>query len=231
MATSGTTAFELSEADAVIQAYGRCGVKRPALTPEHMVDARVNANLLLAEWENSQPHLWKVDAEPFDLPLVQGQATYILPPDTIVALDVYLTKTVNGITTDRTLFPVSRSDYATYPNKEQQAPPNVYWFNRQEVPQISFYATPDANGPYTAKLYRVTQFEDVRLRGAETADVVRRFLPAFVSGLAARLSEIYAPTLFDALEARHQSRFQAAIIQDQEDSPLTVAPALASYFR
>lgn len=231
MATSGTTAFELSEADAVIQAYGRCQIKRPALGPEHMIDARVNANLLLAEWENIQPHLWKVDAEPFDLPLEKGKATYILPSDTIVALDVYLTKTVNGITTDRTLFPVSRSDYATYPNKEQEAPPNVYWFNRQAVPQISFYCTPDANGPYHAKLYRVTQFEDVKLRGSETADVVRRFMPAFVAGLAARLSETYAPTLYDALEKRHQDRFQSGIVQDQEDSPLTVAPALASYFR
>lgn len=231
MATSGTTAFELSEADAVITAYGRCGVKRPALTPEHMIDARTNANLLLAEWENIQPHLWKVDADPFPLPLVQGINTYELPASTILCLDIVLTTVIGGELNDRSLFPVSRTDFASYPVKSTEGPPNVYWFNRQAVPKISFYATPDARGPYTANIYRVTQFEDANVRGAETADVVRRFLPAFVSGLAARLSETYAATLYDALEKRHQERFQSAIIQDQEDSPLTVAPELSSYFR
>lgn len=223
MTTSQTWSFAPSVADLVIHSFLRCGVKRAQFTPEHMSDARMCANLLLAEWENIQPHLWTIDL--YSLPLVQGTATYTLPAETILPLDVYIVPTGAG---DRIVYPVSRSDYAAYPNKTQQGAPNVYWFNRQITPVINFYLAPDAVG-YTAKIYRVKQMQDANPTGAQTPDLARRFLPAFSAGLAARLSEIYAPERYEALETSHKTRFAEAVIQDQENAPIQIAPDFSSY--
>lgn len=229
MTSSGTFTFNPSIADLVVQALLRAGVKRAAIEPEHMADARMCANLLLEEWANDQPRLWTVDLYP--LALTATIASYNLPVETILTLDVYISKTVSGVTTDRLLFPISRTDYAGYPNKATTSVPSVYWFNRQIIPTITFYQTPDANGPYTANIYRVRHIQDANPTMGQTPDLPRRFLPAFAAGLAARLSEIYAPDRYDALEARHQTLLGKATSQDQENAAITIQPDLSSYFR
>ncbi len=89
MATSGTTNFAPSLADLVIECYSRLQIRGVALTPEHTIEARRSSNLILAEWSGSRsgPPLWAVDQIGF--PLVQGVASYALPPDTILLLDVF----------------------------------------------------------------------------------------------------------------------------------------------
>lgn len=229
MASSGTFNFNPSVADMVVHAFLHCQVKRSMLTPEHMMDARMCANLLLAEWENTQPKLWEV--KEYQLPLVQGTPTYVLPPQLILPLDVYISRTVGGVVTDRVVYPVSRSDYVAYPNKLQEGAPTVYWCNRQIIPQVSFYLTPDGNGPYTAKIWHVRQIEDANISGAETLDLARRFQPAFLYGLSARLANIYAPARFDSLELKHQQLLTSATSQDQENADVQLSPILASYYR
>lgn len=228
MASSGTTLFAPSVADLSVEAYLRCGVKPPSLTPQHFISARLNSNLLLDEWSNEQPHLWKVDL--LSVPLLDGVATYALPQVTILTLDVYISQTSNGVTLDRFLYPVSRDDYASYPNKATEAPPAVYWFDRTITPSITFYPTPDADDTYVCKIYRVIQTDDMNPAGAQTPDMPGRFRPAFTAGLAARLSETYAPQLYDALEARHQQRYLSAIRQDQEMAAFELTPDLSSYY-
>lgn len=229
MTSSGTFNFNPSVTDVSVQALLRCGVKRTAIEPEHMADARFCANMVLKEWANDQPRLWTVDL--YSQVLSSTVASYTLPAETILTLDVYLSTTVSGVTTDKLLYPISRTDYASYPNKANLAPPSVYWFNRQIIPTITFYQTPDANGPYTAKIYRVRHIQDANPTMGQTPDLPQRFLPAFTAGLAARLSEIYAPDRYDALETRHKERLGKATNQDQENAPITIQLDLSSYFR
>lgn len=229
MTSSGTFTFNPSVADMVVHAYLHCQVKRAQLTPEHMVDARMCSNLLFAEWENVQPKLWEVK-QTTQL-LTQGVPTYTMPATMIVPLDVYLSQTIGGEVLDRIIYPVSRSDYVAYPNKLQEGQPTVYWFNRQITPEMYFYLTPDNGGPYTAKIWHVRQMEDANPTGAQTLDLVRRFIPAYGYGLAARLAMIYAPQRFDALEAMHQKLLTGATSQDQENADIQLAPILSSYYR
>lgn len=229
MVSSGTFLFDPSVADMVVHAYLHCQVKRSQLTPEHMIDARMCANLLLAEWENVQPKLWTVEMHS-EL-LVQGTPTYVMPPQLILPLDVYISTTIGGQVNDRICYPVSRSDYVAYPNKLQEGAPSVYWCNRQIIPEISFYLTPDGNGPYTAKVWHVRQIEDANATAAETLDLARRFQPAFLYGLAARLANIYQPSRFDSLEMAHQRLLTQATSQDQENADIQLSPILSSYFR
>lgn len=229
MSSSGTYSFAPSVGEIVQQAYARCGVKRTEFTTEHMIDARLCSNLLLSEWANVQVHLWDVDLQ--TITLVAGVANYTLPPETVLLLDAYYEITdTNGTPTDRIMYPVSRSEYAAYTNKEFQAQPTVFWYDRTVIPSLTFYPTPN-DSTAVVKYYRVRQIQDANPAGSQTPEVPYRFLQAYASGLAARLSEIYAPDRFDALEARHQNRFNAARMADREAVPLRISPQLGSYFR
>lgn len=229
MTSSQTTLFAPSVADLMVQAYQRCLVKPSALTPQHLADGRLNANLLLAEWSNQQPHLWKVDL--YDLALLADTAEYLLPAVTILTLDVYLRQEQNGSVVDRLIYPISRDDYASYPNKDMTAPPAVYWFDRLITPKITFYPTPDLDLTYTCRIYRVIQTDDANPAGAQTPDMPLRFQAAFVSGLAARLAETYAPEMYEKLEQRHKERYASAIIQDQEVANWELYPGISDFFR
>lgn len=89
MTTSGTTSFNPPIADLIIECFSRLQIRGPALQVEHIVEARRSANLILADWSaNRSVNLWAVDL--LQIPLVTGITRYLLPPDTIQALDVYI---------------------------------------------------------------------------------------------------------------------------------------------
>ena len=73
MALSGTFSFNPSMGDAVLYAYGLCGIRRAQVLQEHMVDARIAANLVLADWLNQGTNLWQVEL--VTQPLTQGVST------------------------------------------------------------------------------------------------------------------------------------------------------------
>ncbi len=152
MVSSGARNFSASVGDLVLRAFLQCGVSKSQITLDHMINARLEANLLLAAWENVQPKLWEIDLYTF--PTVAGTTAYTMPAETILALDVYAVVSSR----DRILYPISRSEYAAYPNKTQQGVPSVYWFDRQIVPKMNLYLAP--NDVYSVKTYRVKQIED-----------------------------------------------------------------------
>lgn len=90
MGSSGTTAFAPAVADFVLDAYRRCGVKPTSLEIDHLISARMSANLLLAHWSTMGVNLWKVDTQPQIIDLIQGTAVYPLDPDVVGLLDCYI---------------------------------------------------------------------------------------------------------------------------------------------
>jgi len=85
--TSGTTGFAPSAGELILYSFSQAGVMRSEIEEEHLVNARMAANMVLVDWSGDQPHLWDVDL--LSIPLVQGIGTYQLPGNTILALDVY----------------------------------------------------------------------------------------------------------------------------------------------
>jgi hypothetical protein len=401
MTTSGTTAFSLSGAELVLEAFDRLQIRPSEITAEHMVSARRSLNLVQVRWANRGVNLWKVDpaASPQSFALSQGVATVNLPPATIEALDVYLRlfqmgnpvslapafatqsgsptvtvtlanhglsvgqyvnvivpvaigglvvqgfypvasvpsgnqftltaaanatatagpggavpafttqqgsasvsvalanhglvagatftvevpTTVGGLTlsgpytiatvpdsghftflapqtasaaatvsenagqtqialqagatafTDRILGAVSRSDYAAYPNKAQQGPPTVYYFDRQAAqPTLTLWPVPDANGPYQLRVYTVQQQQDANALLAQTPDAPWRFLEAMSADLALHLARKYPPkppvTLAD-LAAAALAAWEEAAQQDRERVSTYFVPDFSSYFQ
>lgn len=226
MTTSGTFNFLPSTGEIGLTAFGRIGIKRTAVTSSHMAELRNAANLLLSEWSNQTPNLWVVDLT--TLPLVAGTASYDVAPEVVMILDLYIS--YGSPSVDRILSPVSRSEYASYPNKELEASPTVFWFDRLIAPTITFWPVPDDAQSYTAKYYSVRQNYDADLGSAQNPEIPYRFLEAFTSGLAWKLSEIYAPMLEDKMFARYQRAWGIAATQDTENVPIYITPGIGGYF-
>jgi hypothetical protein len=229
--TTGTFNFMPSLGEVVLNAFSRIGVRRPEILQTHLADARMEANLLLAKISNTQPNLWTVDLQ--ILPLVQGVATYTVPSETAMILDAYVR--FGAVTeTDRAMYPISRSEYSTYPQKMLQAFPTVYWYDRLISPTITIWPVPDANGPYTLFYYRVRQVQDADYTdntNALTIEIPYLWLDAFCAGLAARLARIYAPNLEQIRKADADEAWALAAKQDVENVEMTIYPGLSGYFR
>lgn len=226
---SGTYNFAPSGAEFILVAFGRIQVRPSEITQSHMFNARMALNLLLSEFSNEQPNLWEVDLQ--TLPLTQGTATYSLPAATVMILDLYINTGGNTSTSnDRYLWPVSRTEYASYSNKTQQGVPTVYWYDRLISQSITFYLVPDGNGPYTAKFYSVRQTQDADVSNGQNVEIPYRFYEAYCAGLAWKLAEIYRPELEDKLFLRYTRALAIAQTQDTENVPMIIAPGVGGYF-
>jgi len=229
MTTTGTTAFNPALGEIVLNAFGRIGVRRPELLATHMQDARVESNLLQAEWNNRGVNLWKVDQQ--TQVLTQGTATYSVPTDTVMILDAYLETGTAPDTTDLIIFPISRTEYASIPDKGVQARPTQFWFDRLESPTITLWPTPDGNGPYTLVYYRYGLIQDAALVDGTTVDIPQLWLDAFAAGLAYRLSRIYAPEQKQDRKMDYDEAWTIAATQNVENTPLYIVPGTAGYWR
>jgi hypothetical protein len=228
MATSGTYDFSLTNAEIVTSAYALLQIRRPALLAEHLTDARTQLNLMFSSWSNLQVNLFNVDL--VTVPLVAGTATYSVDPKTIMILDAYLSFNGSPLS-NRLLFPISRTEYASYSNPTAQGAPSVFWFDRLLSPTITLWLVPDQTSTFTLNYYRCTLNQDANLPAGETPAIPSRWLDAAVTGLAARLARIYAPALEDKRQADADKAWNIAAVQDTENVDLVVAPQLSGYFR
>ena len=230
MATSGTYNYNPALGEIVLYAYNLIGVRNTAVLQEHMAAARMAANMLLSRWANQGVNLWAVDL--ITTPLVQGTATYPVDANTVVILDAYI-ETVNGSgqPIDRLILPISRTEYASYPNKEQQGFPTTYWFDRLLSPTVTLWPVPDGYSATILKYYRVRQIQDANLQNGENAEIPYRWLEAFADGLTYRLARIWAPQMAQLLKGQADESYQIAATQDVETVPTYISPMIGGYFR
>lgn len=224
--TSGTFNFFPSTGEIGLTAFGRIGIKRTAITASHMAELRNAANFLLSEWSNQTPNLWEVGL--ISTTLVAGTASYSVAAETVMILDMFISYGAPSF--DKLIMPISRSEYASYPNKTQQGVPTVFWFDRLISPTVTLWPVPDSAATYTMNYYSVRQTYDANLPNAENPEIPYRFLEAFTAGIAWKLSEIYAPALEDKMFARYQRAWGIAAAQDVENVPLYITPGIGGYF-
>lgn len=232
MTTSGNYDFSASAASSLtLVSFGRIGIKRTELTAQHLADAAIEANLVQVTLAGNQPNLWR--SEIYPISLVQGTATYNLPPRMVAIQDIYLTVANSGApSTDRIMNPISLYEYDAQSNKTQQAPPTTYVINKTLSPTITFWQVPDGNSTYTANVRLLSQSQDVSLSSGTTLDMPYVFIDVFVAGLAHRLSRIYAPDKEAIRKQDYLEAWEAAARTDTQDSVgLYVAPDFGGYYR
>jgi hypothetical protein len=221
--TSGTYAFTLEVAEVVAEAYERCGKLADVLTGPQLRSARRSLNLIQSEWANRGVNLWKVSLLP--VALVEGQAQYGLPAQTIAILDGYRAQANTG---DILLTAISRSDYAATPVKAQQGPPTSFYFERTVTPSVFLWPVPDLSGIYTLALYVISQLQDVTA-SAQLVDIPYRWQEAICSALAARMAAKFAPERKADLAADAERAFLLAQAEDRQRAPLRITPGMGGY--
>ena len=239
MATSGTYTFNPSLGEITLYAYNLIGLRNTSLLQEHMEAARMASNMLCARWSNQGVNLWAVDL--VTTPLVTDQATYSVDPSTVMILDAYVQNDDSGANIDRIILPVSRTEYASYPNKEQQGFPTVYWFDRlisasrstgSAGPTVTLWPVPNTdNGPQSLKYYRVRQIQESGLTNGQTVEIPYLWLEAFAYGLAMRLAQIWNPAAVAMIKPMADESYQIAADQNVETAQQYISPMISGYFR
>jgi hypothetical protein len=227
MATSGTATFNLDLTELVEEAFERCGGE--LRTGYDLRTARRSLNLFTIELANRGINLWTI--EQGTIPLVQGQATYDLPADTIDLLD-HVVRTGSGSNqTDININRISAPTYATIPNKNAQGRPIQVWIQRlRDNPKTTVWPTPSSN-EYTLVYWRLRRIQDAG-SGTDTPDIPFRFLNCMVAGLAHYLSlkiPGLTPERVMALKQDYLEQLDLAMSEDREKAPLRIVPRASFY--
>lgn len=230
MATSGTSVFNLDFAEIAEEAFERAG--REMRTGYDLRTARRSLNLMTIEWQNRGINMWTIDEGTINL--VQGQSTYDLPADTIDLLEHVIRTGAGNASTqaDLSISRISVSTYATIPNKLTQGRPIQVWVQRlRDNPKITVWPTPDqgtlAQPYYIFKYYRMRRIEDAG-DGANTQDIVFRFLPAVTAGLAYYIAMKYPESSdrLQMLKAVYEEQFDLAAGEDREKAAIRFVPRM-----
>jgi hypothetical protein len=228
MTTSGTYTYNPSLGEITIYSYNLIGVRGTALLQEHMEAARMAANMMLGRWSSEGVNLWAVDLQ--TIALVQGTSTYTVLDNTVAMLDAYVTTGTGTNAINRLILPISRTEYASYPNKTQQGFPTTYWFDRLLAPTVTLWPVPDGN-EVSFSYYRVRQVQDSNLVNGQQIEIPYYFLEAFAYGLALRLAMMWAPDKVQLLKPLADESYDLAARQNIETAQQYISPMISSYFR
>ena len=223
MATSGTTAFDLSIDDIVEEAYERCGLSTNS--GYDLKKARRGLNVLFSEWGNRGVHLWKVEKQV--QALTAGTATYTTPTSTNDVLEAYVsTASAPGTNvTDVTLSKIDRSTYAALPNKGATGQPSQYYVQRFiDKVTITLYLTPGSSeAGNTINYYFVKRIQDIG-DYTNATDVPYRFVPCMVSGLSFYLAQKFKPELSQQMKLYYEDELARALAEDGSASSTYITP-------
>ena len=230
-----TNRFNPAIDDIIEEAFERTNI-RGTRTGYQLRSARRSLNIMFQEWENRGVHLWKVKLA--KVPLILGQAEYSFATDSInFPSDIsdtleafYRNNSTTTAPQDIALTQISRSQYNATPNKLTQGTPSQYYVERKINPSIFLYATPSSSVSSTTTpssfqfcFYYLSKIQDV---GAytNTSDVVNRFYPCMMSGLAYYLSQKYSPDRSQELERRYESELLRALDADNQGTSTFISP-------
>jgi len=233
--TSETTEYNPQIDDIIEEAFERTGVMGTR-TGYQLRSARRSLNIMFQEWGNRGVHLWKVKLA--KIPLVEGQAEYNFaadstnfPQDIDSVLEAYYRN--NSDTTapvDIALTKIDRSTYSQTPNKLAKGTPSQYYVERKINPSIFLYTTPSSSVSSTTTpsnfqfcFYYLAKIQDAGSYNF-TSDVVNRFYPCMMSGLAYYLSQKYSPDRSQELERRYESELLRALDADNQGTSTFISP-------
>ena len=214
MTTSSSRDFNLDVAEAIEEAYERCGLEMR--TGYDAKTARRSLNIMFSEWANRGLNLWTVEQN--TQALTSGTASYTFNADHTDLLEVVIRR--SG--TDFSLSRMSRGDYLNLPNKDQSGRPSQYYFDRKITPSVILWPTPDSSSD-SLIYYYVRRIQDADTL-QHTNDIPFRFLPCLVAGLAYYISMKKAPDRIQILKSVYEEEFQRASDEDEDRVPLKLTP-------
>lgn len=134
--------------------------------------------------------------------------------------------------TDRILYPLSETDYASLPNKFAQGYPTSFFYNRQSpTPNVTLWLVPGSpTAPYALQYWATEQIQDANLGMGQTPDIPYRFFEALCAGIAARLAQKFAPDKWAMLKEDAAAQWEEAALSDSEKVSIYLAPDLSDFY-
>lgn len=221
MATSGTSDFNLDFDDIIYESYERCGLQ--VRTGYDIRTAQRSLNIMFAEWANRGLNLWTIEQRSFTLTV--GTESYDLPEDTVnvltgvIRLNAGNAQSQQDINIDR----ISRAEYMHVPNKLTQSRPAQFYVERTIVPKVYFYPTADATTTYEFVYYAIKRIQDTG-GYANNADIVFRFLPCLIAGLAYYIALKKAPDRVAMMKQIYEEEFTRAAAEDRDTASVFLVP-------
>lgn len=180
MATSGSTDFNLTGDDFIVQAYERLG--GGDISGFDLKNGRTATQMLLIDLQNRDVMLWKMTLR--SLTVTASTAEFTLPSVVDGVLDAVV-RDSNG--NDTALTRLSLIEFNRISDKDQESRPSQYAIKRDlDTVKLKIYPLA-SDSSYTIYYWSVDRIENVgSLRN--NLDLSYRFIPAFIFGLAYYLS-------------------------------------------
>lgn len=222
MTTSGTAAINFDVNEILQEAWERATGGGDLRSGYQLRTSRRSLNLLLMEWANQGLNLFTV--EEIAIPLIQGQADYTLPADTIDLIEHVVRQNTGTNQTDRVVSRMSVSTYATLSNKNIVGLPNQIYIDRQIEPVITLYPIPQ-NNDYTLVCWRLRRIQDAA-DGSNTMDMPFRFIPALIAGVAYKIAQKVpeGAARMQMLEALYIDAWRGASDEDRDRASVRFVP-------
>lgn len=217
MTTSGVTAWSLTARDIVKQALQELGVCAPGEEPEasEMEDAILRLNAMLKTWQ-TQGNLFRETTG--EVTVTGGQASGTLDAE---IRDISSVRLEQSGGTERPLYPFTRTDYLSIPNKAQAGNPSSYYVSRQRG-AVTLYVWPVPATDATLHVDYSRVIETVT-NASETLDVPEEWQGAVIYGLASELGAMFGSTRVDPqtvarIDAKAARLYAQMLDADRPDS-------------
>ena len=225
MATSGTFAFTLDLADAMEEAYERCGLE--LRSGYDYRTARRSLNMLMLEWQNRGLNLWSVKNT--SQTLTAGTSTYALTSEKLEIVEA-VCRTDAGDTSlqaDLSMTRISVATYAQQTNKLTDGRPIQYFVERTPSNlNIIVWPVPDDAKTYVFNYYYIERIEDAGTSANLNMDIPARYLPCLTAGLAyyIAMKKPEAQSLAPMLKQVYDEQWEMASDAAREKASFQVSP-------
>jgi hypothetical protein len=209
--------FNPEFADILSESFSRAGIRPLQVTQEHIDEAIRSANYILTAWTNQGINQFQLVEQ--TITLEAGEPTYDLMEGALDAWHVVYHR--DGY--DTPIWPFSRSDYHSLPDKDTQGRSNQYLTERgvagNTVRTITLWPVPDRDTD-TLSVWvwcrTNAQTNDI----SAGAPIAVEFADAFADELGLRLAKKFAPERVSDLRGDALRSFDVAFTAARERVPV-----------
>lgn len=149
--------------------------------------------------------------------------------------------------TDIIMFPLSRTDYASLPQKFVPGRPTSFYFNRNYPPTVLVYPVAPLSPPPNSEpppppgfptqfffgmmAYCLRSIQDANPLNGQVLDMPNRALEPFTAALAAKLAEKYKPAMHATKLALAEAAWNKFANADIEHVQAVITPNFSPYYR
>lgn len=197
------------------EALSRIQIRGAQIAEEHITEAVASANYMLAEWIGRGVNQFQL--RQVDVVLEAATAAYTLAAGTI---DVW-SAVFRRDNRDTPVWPISRSDYESIPDKTNSGDRPVHYFVDKSTNTRSVTLWPVPTRADTLRLWTWVRADD-QTGIDENGSITFEWQEAYASEMCARLAEKFRPAAYGEKRALADAKFILAQRGQRERAPTRV---------